>query len=70
MRFLALSIVVFSGAIMAAFGTVAESMPDARRSSIVDEWGLGLVIVAGILLMAELYLRLRSPRQDDGSENG
>ena len=49
MRLIAFSIIVFTGSVMAAAGTLAESMPEAKRYSVVDEWGLA-VVVAGILL--------------------
>jgi hypothetical protein len=54
MRPIAISIVVLAGAIMAAAGTVAEALPNAKRFSIVDEWGLGVVAVGSLLLIAEL----------------
>ncbi len=57
MKVIAASIVVFSGAIMASAGTLAEAMPDARRRSVVDEWGLCVVVVGGLLLMAEMLNR-------------
>jgi hypothetical protein len=54
MRAMAISIVVLAGAIMAAAGTVAESLPGSRRLSDVDEWGLGFAVVGALLLIGEL----------------
>jgi hypothetical protein len=55
MRPIAISIVVFAGAVMAAAGTLAEAMPDAKRYNIVDGFGIGVVVVGGLLLVAELF---------------
>ncbi len=54
MRLIALSIIVFAGSVMAAAGTLAESVPDARRYSIVDECGLAVVAVGILLFVGEL----------------
>jgi TRAP-type C4-dicarboxylate transport system permease large subunit len=55
MKLIAISILVLAGAIMAAAGTIAESMPDAKRFSVVDEWGIGVVVIGGLLLITELF---------------
>lgn len=54
MRLIAISIIVFAGFLMAAAGTLAESMPDAKRYSIVDECGLAVVAVGILLFVGEL----------------
>jgi len=54
MRLIAISIVVFAGSVMAAAGTIAESMPDTKRYNSVDEWGLVVVGVGILLLVIEL----------------
>ena len=54
MRLIAISVVVIAGAVMAAAGTLAESMPDARRYSVVDGWGLAVVAVGMLLFIVEL----------------
>ena len=65
MRLIAISIVVFAGALMAAIGTLAESMLSARRFSIVDEWGLAVVAVGILLLVFELSPWKPRSRQDE-----
>jgi hypothetical protein len=54
MRFIAISVVVLAGAVMAAPGTLAEVMPDGGYS-VVDEWGLAVVAVGQLLLVRELW---------------
>jgi len=54
MRLFANSIIVFAGSVMAAAGTLAESMPDAKRYSIVDECGLAVVAVGILLFVGEM----------------
>ena len=54
MRLIAISIIVIAGSIMAAAGTLAESMPEAKRFSVVDEWGLVVVVIGIILFVVEL----------------
>jgi len=54
MRLIAISIIVFAGSIMAAAGTLAESMPDAKRYSIVDECGLAVVAIGILLFIGKL----------------
>ena len=51
---IAISLVVIAGALMAAAGTLAEAMPDARRYSVVDGWGLAVVAVGIVLFVLEL----------------
>ena len=55
MRAIAFSIMVLSGAIMAAAGTIAESLPSARRFSVIDEWGIGIAVAGVVMLLAELF---------------
>jgi hypothetical protein len=55
MRLVGIAIIVLAGAVMAAGGEMAESLPEVKRSSSVDDFGL-LVAAAGILLFgAELF---------------
>ncbi len=54
MKLIAISLIVLAGAIMAAAGTLAESMPDVKRWSIVDECGLAVVAVGIVLFVAHL----------------
>jgi len=54
MRLIAISIIVFAGSVMAAAGTLAESMPDAKRYSIVDECGLAVVAIGILLFIGKL----------------
>lgn len=51
MRFLALSIIVFSGAFMAVGGAIAEAMPSSRRVCYVDEFGLAIAVVGVFMLI-------------------
>jgi hypothetical protein len=55
MRLIAISIFVLSGAIMASAGTIAESLPGAKRVSIVDGCGLAVVAIGGLLFIVELF---------------
>jgi hypothetical protein len=66
MRFIAISVVVMAGAVMAAAGTLAEAMPDARRYSDVDEWGLA-VIAGGLLLLVRELWHARQERVADAA---
>ena len=54
MRLIAISIIEFAGSVMAAAGTLAESMPDAKRYNIVDECGLAVVAVGILFFVGEL----------------
>lgn len=56
MRPIALSIVVLAGAIMAAAGTIAESLPDARRYNNTDTIGLLIVGAALAFLVFDLWM--------------
>lgn len=50
MRTIALSMIVMSGAVMAAAGTLAEAMNTYRYND-MDNWGI-IVVLAGIGLLA------------------
>jgi len=54
MRLIAIGVVVLSGAIMAAGGAIAESLPGAKHFNIVDESGLTVVAIGVLLFIAEL----------------
>lgn len=45
---------------MAAAGTVAESLPTARRFSVVDEWGIAVTLFACVMLLLEYLTERRS----------
>lgn len=54
MNRIAIAIVILAGSLMAAAGTIAESLPNARRFSIVDEAGLLVVAIGMLMLLAEV----------------
>ncbi len=58
MKFIAISLIVLAGAIMAAAGTLAESMPAVKRWSIVDDCGLGVVAVGIVLFVMQLQSKV------------
>lgn len=61
MKAIAFSIVVLSGSLMAAAGTIAESLPSTKRYSVVDEWGIVIALLGIVMLIAEHRLSMRTP---------
>jgi membrane-bound ClpP family serine protease len=55
MRLMAISLLVLAGAVMAAAGTIAEALPDARYFNDLDIWGLILVVFGSLLFLVQIF---------------